>query len=292
MKVFVTGGTGFVGRHILAELRRRGHEAVLLVRKAETLGVVQGVVGDVAQAGSIRSDDLIGCRAAIHLVGIIREFPRRGITFDRLHVDATRNVLKACREAGIERYIHMSAMSANETSKAAYHRTKAHAEELVRSTNLHWTIFRPSLILGKGGEFTQMIRKMVRGRIVPLIGQGSACVAPVAASTVAEAFVTTLEKEDTLGKIYELSGEAMSYHQMMKMLAKTMGKRAVFVRIPEKVMCVLATLFDRYPFFPLTREQIIMMKEATAPVDYSVYDALGLEFKEVREVMREVLADK
>jgi NADH dehydrogenase len=291
MKVFVTGGTGFVGRRIVSELLRREHQAVLLVRKADPLAGVEGIIGDVTLADSIRISDLTDCRAAIHLVGVIREFPARGITFDRLHVDATRNVLEACRQAGIRRYIHMSAMGANEISKAAYHRTKAHAEELVRSSNLDWTIIRPSLILGRSGEFTRMIRKMVRRRIVPLIGRGSSCVAPVAVSTVAQAFVSTLENENAVGRIYDLCGEAMTYRQMMKALAREMGKRVLFVRVPEKLVCAYATLLDRYPSFPITREQIVMMKEASAPVDYSVYDELGLEFKEVKEVMREAIQE-
>ncbi len=110
MKVLVTGGTGFVGGHLVRELLRNGHRVVLLSHHRAG-GAEQGVTvvrGDVTDPVSVGAAAW-GCDAAINLVGIIREFPSRGVTFDRLHPLATRNVVDAAKEAGIKRYLQMSA---------------------------------------------------------------------------------------------------------------------------------------------------------------------------------------
>ncbi len=290
MKIFLTGGTGFVGRQIIAELKNRGHEILALVRQPNSISGVQEIVGDVTSRHSINLKRLRKCDAAIHLVGIIRQFPEEEITFDKLHVNATRNMLWTCYEVGIGRYLHMSALGANPQSASCYHRTKAEAEELVRTSQLDWTIIRPSVILGKDGEFFRMIRQMVSRRIVPLIGDGSSPMAPVTVATVAEAFVNALENRASVGKIYELGGEVLSYRQIMEKLAQLLNKRVIFIRMPVPLMWFVASRLDRFKSFPLSRGQISMMKEATAPQDRSIYNDLGLQFKDFNHVLKEVLS--
>src|ERR1700722_10557962 len=97
-----------------------------------------------------------GCRAVIHLVGIIRENPRQGITFARMHVSATRALVTAAKRAGIKRFLHMSALGTRAGAPSTYHQTKWEAEQIVRSSGLDWTIFRPSLIHGPTGELMKM----------------------------------------------------------------------------------------------------------------------------------------
>ena len=133
MKVFVTGSTGFVGNHVLHELVEKGHQVGALVRpgsehklkRPDDVEKIPGTVDEVA--------DLIqgmqGCDAIIHLVGIIRAFPSRGITFERLHTEATANVLAAAKETGTSRLLHMSALGAREDGPTPYLRTKFAAEE-------------------------------------------------------------------------------------------------------------------------------------------------------------------
>ena len=286
MKIFITGGTGFVGRHIIQELKGRGHEIVALVRRPNSLQGVQEMVGDVTQRETLDAGRLSDCQAVIHLVGIIRQFPKEGITFERLHVDATRNLLWTCHEAGIQRYVHMSALGADPDSAACYHRTKAQAEELVHTSSLNWTIIRPSLILGPDGEFFRMISSMIRWHVVPLIGDGSSPVAPVGVSTVARAFANAMENGATFGKTYELGGEVLSYREMVARLAGVMGKRVIFIRNPISLMRLLATKLDRFKWFPLSRGQINMLLEAKPPADNSIYNDLGLQFMGVEEVVR------
>jgi NADH dehydrogenase len=290
MRIFITGGTGFVGRHVIAELKSRGHEVAALVRRPGSVDGVEEITGDVTRKETLDGATLKDCDAAIHLVGIIRQFPKQRITFERLHVDATRHILWACHEAGIERYLHMSALGADVESKACYHRTKAQAEELVRTSQLQWTIFRPSMILGADGEFFRMVTGMIKRGIVPLIGDGSSPMAPLAVSTVAQAFANALERDVSIHKTYDFGGEVVSYRQMVEKIAAAMGRRALFIGSPVRLMQMIAARLDRFRWFPLSRGQINMLLESRPPADNRIYEDLDLEFKEIGEVIREVIS--
>ena len=177
MKVFVTGGTGFVGREILSQLLQAGLAVRVLVREgsADKLPEPEKVevhIGDITDGASLVGA-LDGCDAVIHLVGIIREFPGRGITFKKMHVAATENILEACDEQGVRRFLHMSSNGTRENGSTAYHQTKWLAEQMVRDSGLDWTIFRPSLIFGQGSEFVKMLTELIRRvPVVPVIGDG------------------------------------------------------------------------------------------------------------------------
>jgi len=216
-KVMVTGATGFVGRYVVRELLARGFTAACVVRDPDRLYAQHGEVtaGDlVAIRGSL--DDLgvlkeaAGqCQATIHLVGIIIERRLRGQTFDRVHVRGTANVLDATEQAGIRRYIHMSALGTRAGAVSKYHQTKWAAEEDVRSRDLDWTIFRPSLIHGPDGEFMQLIKAFVCGLtppVIPYFGNGQAKLQPVSVNDVAHCFVESLFRDETIGKEIPLGG--------------------------------------------------------------------------------------
>lgn len=240
-KVAVTGASGFVGRHVVRALLDAGHSVRALSRDrskarsvfskapADRLTIVAGDAAD----GRALSELVSGADAMIHLVGIIREAPNKQ-TFQRVHVETTRAVLTACDEAKVTRYLHMSALGVKSDGVSEYQRTKWEAERLVRSTNLEWTIFRPSMIHGPGGEFTQMAAGWARGdlpgNIMPYFTRWQTdksvplgpsvelapIVAPVSVEDVARAFTTALVTEQTIGEIYNLSGsERLSWPEML-----------------------------------------------------------------------------
>jgi NADH dehydrogenase len=290
MKVFITGGTGFVGRPIVEELQNRGHELVALVRRIGSVPGAGEILGDVTRPETFPLEKLAGCQAAIHLVGIIREFPQKGITFKRVHVDGTRNVLEACQKAGITRFLHQSALGWGYRSGALYQRTKARAEELVKSSKLNWTIFRPSTILGQDGEFTKMMQGMIRLGIIPLPGNGNSLMEPVTVSTVAQAFANALERDTSISKIYDLGGDTVSYRLLLNKIASQNDRNPVFVKIPQRPLSVLAGWLDTFPFFPITQEQLIMLQEKAFPTSDVIYRELDLEYKGIERVLEEVLS--
>jgi NADH dehydrogenase len=224
--VFITGATGFVGRSVVRELLARGVTPVCLVRDERKLyrqhpqihpdrfRTVSGGLGD----RSALIEGVSQSQAAIHLVGIIIARRLQGQTFRKVHVEGTKNVVNAAREAGVRRYIHMSALGARPAAASAYHRTKWEAEEYVRASGLDWTIFRPSLIHGPDGEFMQLIKKFVCGLVPPVIpyfGDGSGKLQPVYVKDVAYAFVESLLRPETIGQEIPLGGpRAYSWIQL------------------------------------------------------------------------------
>ena len=150
MQVLVTGASGFVGNEVVKDLLARGHEVKPLVRKGSEKKLkerhkVEVVLGDCLHP-EVLHQAASGCDAVIHLVGIIREFPGKGVTFERVHVQATRNVVDATKAAGARRYLHMSALGARPQPADPYHVTNFQADEYVINSGLAYTIFRPSVI--------------------------------------------------------------------------------------------------------------------------------------------------
>ncbi|HUF92366.1 MAG TPA: NAD(P)H-binding protein, partial [Candidatus Limnocylindria bacterium] len=155
-RVFVTGATGFVGRAVVQALRAEGCVVRCLVRRGSErdlhgFGAIERVEGDVTVPRTLQ-EGVMGCHAVVHLVGIIREHPGAGVTFERAHTQGTVNILEAATAAGVRRFLHMSALGTRPGARSRYHVTKWAAEEAVRASSLSWTIFRPSIIYGRGDE--------------------------------------------------------------------------------------------------------------------------------------------
>lgn len=265
MKVFVTGGTGFVGRYLVKELLVRGHAVRVLVhsRGLESIAGAEQVEGDVTCQEDVVAASR-GCDALIHLVGIIREFPRRGVTFERLHVKATENALSAAQANGIRRYVHMSALGTRPEAVSGYHRTKYRAEEIVRASGLDATVFRPSLIYGPGDAFVAMLASHMRlSPIMPVIGTGQYRLQPIHVEDVARCFVMALDMPETVGQCYELCGnDRLTYDELLDKIAEAMGRaKPLKPRLPLGIMkCVIPAL-QSLPHFPITADQLQMLLE-------------------------------
>jgi len=215
--VLVTGATGFVGRQVVRELLARGLRPVCLVRSPEKLyrqhrqvdpDRLTAVVGSLSHSSALRqAADL--SQAAIHLVGIILERRLQGQTFRKVHVAGTRHIVDAIEQAGIKRYVHMSALGTRPNAVTPYHRTKWEAEEYIRRSGLAWTLFRPSLIHGASGEFMQLMRRFMCGLmppVIPYFGSGEAKLQPVSVKDVAYCLVEALKRDETIGQVYPLGG--------------------------------------------------------------------------------------
>lgn len=273
-RVFVTGGSGFVGSAVIAALLERGYAVNALVnrRPIDAGEAVRSVPGGLFDAAAL-DEGVRGCDAIIHLVGIIMEKRSKGITFERMHFEAARNVVDAAKRGGVKRYVHMSALGVRPGAVSDYHRSKYRAEEYVRASGLDWTIFRPSLIHGPGGEFMQMEAKWAKRKAPPFLfmpyfgagalGRGGAgMLQPVHVGDVARAFVEALEKPETIGEIYPIAGpDRVTWPELHRISAEAIvGKRRRVMALPVW-KAKLLTRVAPGALLPFNRDQVIMSQE-------------------------------
>jgi NADH dehydrogenase len=272
-RVFVTGGSGFVGSAVLDELIGRGYQVNALVNRrkldrADVNSIAGGLFIDRALDEGMRGAD-----AVIHLVGIIMERPSKGITFERIHFEGTQRVVDAARRNGVKRYLHMSALGTRPGAASDYHKTKYRAEEYVRAGGLDWTIFRPSFIHGPRGEFMQMEAKWARGKAPPFLfmpyfgagfmgRRGAGKLQPVYVGDVARAFGDAIEKPQTIGEVYPLGGpDVVTWPQMHHIVSKAIvGRERAAVALPAWYAKALTHVVPA-PLLPFNRDQVIMSQE-------------------------------
>ncbi len=293
MKIFITGGTGFVGGHLVRELLSRGHQLRLLVhgRKQSREQSLELVEGDITRPESFLHS-AAGCDALINLVGIIREFPSRGITFERLHLQATANAVAAAQAAGIRRYLQMSALGTRPDAVSGYHTTKWRAEVCVRESGLDWTIFRPSLIFGPKDAFVNMLAANLRlSPVMPVIGSGTYRLQPIHGDDVARCFAMALEKPETSGQVYSLCGnDRLTYVELLDAIAAAMGKAAPLKpHAPLGLMKLIIPFMQMIPQFPITMDQLQMLLEESI-CDGSWQQTFGFAPRRFHEAIREYLA--
>jgi NADH dehydrogenase len=282
-RILVTGGTGFVGRSLVRALLARGFLVRCLVRPGSE-GQLRGfesidrVPGDV-----LRPEGLVpsveGCAAIVHLVGIIRERPSRGITFERLHVQATANMLAVGKAAGVKRYVHMSALGTRPAARSAYHRTKWAAEEAVRQSGMEWTIFRPSIIFGPGDEFVSMLAGLIRRfPVVPVLGDGQYRLQPIPVEQVAEGFAESLRARQSIGRTYEVGGpEAYRFVDLLDQIGAALGRRRVRkVHVPLAAVKLATRALGWLPFYPVTADQIAMLEEESVTDPTAFFEDFGI----------------
>jgi NADH dehydrogenase len=269
-RIFVTGGSGFVGSAVIDELASRGYQIDALVRRRDVDragGRVRSVPGDLFTPAALE-EGMRGCAAVIHLVGIIFENRAEGITYQRIHFEGTRNVVDAAKRAGVRRYVHMSALGTRPDAVSTYHRTKFQAEEYVRHSGLDWTIFRPSVIHGPKGEFMKMEARWARRKAPPFLfmpyfgGKRAGRLQPVYVRDVARAFVDALEKPNTVGEVYPLGGgQIFTWPEMHRIVAQAVvGKPRMVASMPAGVAKALAAAgIGRLLGF--NRDQVIMSQE-------------------------------
>ena len=295
MRVALFGGTGFVGSYMVGELLDDGHEPVLLVREGSEQKVHREnecriVIGDISDAGSIQ-ETLSGSEAVIYLIGIVREFRRKGISYEALHFEGAKRSMQAAQELGVRRFILMSANGVKPDG-TGYQSTKYMADEFLRASTLDWTIFRPSVIFGEPRgrmELCSALRDQLIRLPLPaplffngLIPRdaGKFELSPIYIGDVAEIFVKTLGMEETYGKIYELGGpERFDWRTVLKTVAGAVGKNKWTLPAPALGIKLAAALFDRFVFFPITRDQLTMLMEGNTCNSDDLFKSLNIEPK-------------
>jgi uncharacterized protein YbjT (DUF2867 family) len=295
-RIFVTGATGFVGHVVVRALVAHGFLVRCLVRPGSEALLkgfesIDRVPGDVLEPDQLAAS-VEGCGAVVNLVGIIREHRARGITFDRLHTQGTANMLGVAHEAGVKRFIQMSALGTRPGAKSRYHQTKWQAEEIVRASALDWTIFRPSLIYGPGDEFVSVLARMVRRLpAVPVLGDGQYHVQPVAVEQVAEGFARALRLPTTAAQTYEIAGpEPCRFVDLLDLIGAAQGRPKVRkVYVPLGLVKAMTAAFGWLPFFPVTRDQLIMLEEGSVADPGRFYADFGITPEPLAQGLKRML---
>lgn len=300
--ICVLGGTGFVGRRLCARLADEGHSLRVLTRYREqhrsllVLPTVNVVQGDVYNEAFLERA-LEGCDAVINLVGILNEKGRSGEGFEKAHVELTRKVLRACKETGIRRLLHMSALKADaENGPSNYLRSKGRAEAAVRLEEgpaLHSTIVQPSVIFGPEDSFINKFAGLVR---IPnyffVLPSPNARFAPVFVDDVAEVFAQSLGDRKTWGKTYQLCGpKVMSLREIIGFIARTMGYRRKVIGLNDLLTRVLARIMEFVPGKPLSMDNYRSLSVHSI-CDVDGFAAFGIEPTSMEAVVPNYLAGR
>ena len=279
-RVGLFGGTGFVGSYLVDALLADGFDPVVLVRDGSETRVRQLdsctiVKGDIGDDGAIQRV-IDGSDAVIYNIGILREFPDRGITYARLQDEAARRVIDAAVASGVRRFLLMSANGVKPDG-TGYQRSKYAAEAYLKASGLDWTIFRPSVLFGdpRGRmEFASQLSEEIIDSPLPaplfhagLLPFNAGCfsMSPVHVTDVAAAFVKALQDPATIGQTYRLGGpETITWRQILRRLAAARGRKKLMLPAPALGVMAAAALLDRFEAFPITRDQIRMLLEGNA----------------------------
>lgn len=313
--VAVTGAAGFVGSYLVRALRSAGRQVRAVVRTT-TVGAQLREMGCEIALADVRDrrsleEAFVGCRAAVHLVAVLREAGAE--TFDAVNRQGAANAAEAARAQGLSRVVHLSALGAGPSS-TRYLRSKWAGEEAVRGSGIPFVIFRPSFLIGPGGgaaeQFADVVRlglwyplKLLLGwdrplawmagvvPVLPVLGSGQARFAPVWIGDLFAAVVQALERDDVLGQTYDIGGpDVVTYDDMMDATARVIRVRRWKLHIPGGPARAIVRLFGVMPDPPITMDELDTLlidnvcdntrvvrafELSLRPFDAALHDALG-----------------
>src|SRR3972149_6107610 len=237
--ILVTGGTGFVGSHMVKRLAREKIQTRCLVRRSSNIGLLKELgmevtYGEVTDTESLKKA-AEGVEAVVHLVGIIAE--HKGAKFEKTHKQGKTNLADASKEAGVQRFIYISALGARENARSRYHKTKWEAERAVINSGMEYVIFRPSIMIGEGGEFITMLSKIVRwAPIIPII-DGESKVQPIYVENTVDCIIKSLTDPKTTNRIFEIAGpDQITYKELFLTLMEVLDVDNPTFQIPTTFM--------------------------------------------------------
>lgn len=256
MNVLVVGGTGFIGRALVRELLDRGHDVAVLSRTPDQSSfpdTVETVSGDVRSFQAIENA-FVDRDSVVNLVALSPLFqPSGGLTHTAVHLEGTRHVVRAAETHGVNRFVQMSALGADPDGQTPYIRAKGRAETVVKESSLDWTILRPSVVFGDGGEFVSFTKTLTMPYVTGLPGGGTTRFQPIWIGDVVEILAAATEADDHTGHTYELGGpEALTLAAITKRVYRV---DTVVIPIPMVFARLGLTIGDLIPRFPMGVDQ-------------------------------------
>jgi uncharacterized protein YbjT (DUF2867 family) len=282
--VTIYGGSGFVGRHLVRALAKRGWRIRVAVRRPDLAGHLQplGVVGQVMPVqANLRYPDSVaraaeGASAIVNLVGILYQSGAQ--RFDAVQAEGADVVARAAKKEGA-RLVQMSAIGANKDSNSNYGRTKALGEQAAFASKRDAVVIRPSIVFGPEDDFFNRFASLARiSPFLPLIGGGQTKFQPVFVGDVAEAIAKAVEGEAKGGETYELGGpEVLSFEELMELTLHEIGRKRLLVPLPWKLASAMAFFMGLMPKPMLTRDQVKMLKVDNVVSEKALRDGRTLE---------------
>jgi len=292
--ILVTGGTGFVGSHLVNRLALEKIQTRCLVRKSSNIKKlleleIEVTYGDLNDKESLKKA-LDNVETVVHLVGIIVE--RKGATFEIIHTQGTRNLVAASKEAGVRRFIYISALGARENARSRYHLTKWEAEQAVIKSGMEYVIFRPSIMIGKGGEFITMLSKVVHeAPVVPII-DGKSKVQPIYVENTIDCIIKSLIEPEITNRIFEIAGpDQITYRELFLTLMDVLTIKKPSFEIPIWLMWPAAYILERLiekP--PITTQQLIMLQEDNICDINEIQEVFNLHLISLKEALQTFLS--
>ncbi|MCC5994816.1 MAG: complex I NDUFA9 subunit family protein [Oceanicaulis sp.] len=272
--ITVFGASGFIGRYVVRRLAKAGYRVRAATRRPHLAHELRpmGVVGQVQLIqANLRNPDSVaravdGAAGVVNLVGILAEGGRQ--TFQSLQADGAGLVARAAQEAGVERFVHVSAIGADPGSPSRYARTKALGEQAVLEAMPGAVILRPSIVFGPEDGFFNRFADMARfAPALPLIGGGATKFQPVYCDDVAACALKALDHEGARGRVFELGGPGVySFRELMEFILKTIDRPRLLVPMPFPVATMMGLggeIAGALPFVEpfLTRDQVTLLKQ-------------------------------
>lgn len=257
--VVILGGTGFVGRHLIARLLALGHRVTVLSRGLSRAAHSALPAAVVLHSGDVHDPEFLRAAfaqadAVVNLVGILNEHGDDGRGFEQVFVTLTEHVIAAMHAAGVRRLLQMSALNAGR-GDSHYLQARGRAEGRVRASGLDWTLFRPSVIAGPGdGLFCRFDGLLSLAPLLP-IGRADARFQPVWVGDVVEAFARALKDESSIGQSYDLVGpDVMTLAQIVRMTANARGRHRAVIALPDAFGRLQAEIGEHLPGKPISRD--------------------------------------
>ena len=296
--ITVIGGSGFIGRHVVRALARRGYRVRVACRRPDLAGhvVPLGVPGQIVPIqANVRFPASLAaaCEGAFAVINLTAVFSNSGAqTFEAVHEFGATAIAKAAKTAKAQLFIHMSGLGTDKPSTSVYVKSRAKGEANAAAGYPNAIIIRPSVVFGPEDNLFNKFAQMARfSPILPLIGGGEAKFQPVFVGDVAEAVATLVDRGLADGKVYELGGpEVMSFKQILQFVLQTTQRKRVLLPIPFAVASILGAVAGLLPNPALTKDQVELLKadnlvDAKAESEGRTLEGLGIVTRTVEAIV-------
>ena len=293
MRIAITGATGFVGSHLTTRLASEGHEIVRLARRARTgpPDVVVSSLDDVNHLTAV----FAGCHAVAHCAGINREIGEQ--TYQRVHVEGTRNVVEAAKAAGVEKIILMSFLRARPNCDSPYHESKWEAEEIVRNSGLDYTVLKAGVVYGRGDHMLDHLSHALHTfPVFGLVGMKEKSIRPLAVEDLVHvtraALVDRRMKRQTVAV---LGPEEIYLSEAVRRVGEVVGKQPLMIPLPVVCHLSMASFFEWTMRIPLTSlaqvrilsEGIVEPGSPVVPLPYDLVPTRRFTTEQIRSGLPE-----